>query len=310
MEKETKTFRFEIKEFDDAGQFSGYLATFGNVDGGGDVVDKGAFKKTLKENDAFPLLWGHSAYSPGLIVGAFHGKEDGYGLKVDGEFFDDEDSQKARRKVKRLYERGIKIGLSMGYKTLRWLSDMMDGQSVRRLQEVRLNEGSLTLWPMNELARVDAVKMLENDDEGQESKPFPNEHSARLKNPGLFDEDTFRRKKDGTIYGSIKVPATIAVIWGKLKEHNKPEDNPIPQTLRFPTDDWTVAEAKKWLKDNEIKYLAFEPAEKAGEHSEPEPPKALDQEPRIYSSVVEELERGQAARGRLFGEAVRILEKI
>ena len=309
MEKETKNFRLEIKEFDDAGNFSGYLATFGNVDAGGDVVEKGAFKKTLQENDAFPLLWGHSASSPGLIVGAFHGKEDGHGLKVGGEFFDDEDSQKARRKVKRLYERGIKIGLSMGYKTLRWLSDMMDGQSVRRLQEVRLNEGSLTLWPMNELARVDAVKMLEDDDEDKETKPFPNEHAARLKSPGLFDDDTFRRKKDGTIYGSIKVPATIAVIWGKLKEHNKPEDNPIPQTLRFPTDDWTVAEAKKWLKDNGIKYIAFEPAEKAGEHSDVEPPKALGQEPRIYSPVLEDLEREQAARGRLFGEAVRILEK-
>jgi len=309
MENETKTFRFEIKELDDTGRFSGYLATFGNIDAGGDVVETGAFKKTLKENDAFPLLWGHSASVPGLVVGTFHGKEDNHGLRVDGEFFDDEDSQKARRKAKRLLERGIKIGLSMGYKTIKWLNDLMDGLNVRRLQEVRLNEGSLTLWPMNELARVDAVKAFDDEDDDMESKPFPNEHAARLKSPGLFDGDTFRRKKDGTIYGSIKVPATIAVIWGKLKEHNKPEDNPIPQTLRFPTDDWTVAEAKKWLKDNGVKYIAFEPAEKAGEHSDAEPPKALGQEPRIYSPVLEGLEREQAARGRLFGEAVRILEK-
>lgn len=319
MKNEIKTFRFDIKELDDAGRFSGYLSTFGNVDAGGDVVEKEAFKRTLNNSPAFPLLWGHSASTPGQIVGSFHGKEDNYGLKVGGEFFDDEDSQKARRKVKRLFDRGIKVGLSIGYRAIKWALDTLDGRSIRRLQEIQLNEGSLTLWPMNERALIDMVKAAEDDGEltcpecfglNLGMKPNPNEHSARLKSPDLFDDDTFRRKKDGTIYGSIKVPATIAVIWGKLKEHNKPSDNPIPQALRFPVDDWTVAEAKKWLKDNGIKYIAFEPVEKAGEHSEADPPKALGQDPRLFSPVIEELEREQAAKRRLFGEAMRILEKI
>ncbi|HUV84723.1 MAG TPA: HK97 family phage prohead protease [Methanosarcinales archaeon] len=91
--------------------------------------------------------------------------------------------------------------------------------------------------------------------------PYENEHSARLKDPDDFDPDSFRRKADGTIYGHIKVPETIDVIWGKLKGANKPSDYPIPQALRFPTKDWTVAEAKKWLKDNDIKYISFEAAE-------------------------------------------------
>lgn len=93
-----------------------------------------------------------------------------------------------------------------------------------------------------------------------EEKPYPNEHSARLKDPKLFDPKTYRRKKDGTIYGKIKVPNTISVIWGKLKEHNQPADNPIPQALRFPKENWTVAQAKKWLKDNNVKFIGFEPA--------------------------------------------------
>lgn len=92
------------------------------------------------------------------------------------------------------------------------------------------------------------------------AKPYPNEHSARLKNPDLFDRETFRRKNDGTIYGSKKIPESIAVLWGKLKEHNKPEDNPIPQALRFPTKNWTVNQAKEWLKNNNISYIKFEPA--------------------------------------------------
>lgn len=99
-----------------------------------------------------------------------------------------------------------------------------------------------------------------------EEKPYPHEHSARIKDPDLFDDKTFRRKSDGTIYGKIKVPATADVIWGKLKEHNKPSDNPIPQAIRFPTKDWTEAEAKKWLKDNDVKYERFEPASEKSPH--------------------------------------------
>lgn len=91
-------------------------------------------------------------------------------------------------------------------------------------------------------------------------KPYPNEHAARLRSPGDFNPDTFRRTRDGTIYGSKKVPNTIGVIWGKLKGSDAPDDPPIPQALRFPTKDWTAAAAKKWLSDNKVKHQAFEAA--------------------------------------------------
>jgi len=83
--------------------------------------------------------------------------------------------------------------------------------------------------------------------------PYPNEHSARLRDPDDFNPKTFRRVSGGTIYGKIKVPKTIDIIWGKLKGKDKPKDNPIPQALRFPTKNWTVAKAKKWLKDNNVR---------------------------------------------------------
>ncbi|GAH69526.1 unnamed protein product, partial [marine sediment metagenome] len=91
--------------------------------------------------------------------------------------------------------------------------------------------------------------------------PYANEHSARLRDPDDFDADSFRRTKGGTIYGSKKVPETIGIVWGKLKGKAKPDDPPIPQALRFPTENWTESEAKKWLEDNEIKFVLFEPAE-------------------------------------------------
>lgn len=92
--------------------------------------------------------------------------------------------------------------------------------------------------------------------------PYPNEHSARLQDPKRFNPKNFRRTEGGTIYGRIRVPKTIGIIWGKLKGKDKPSDNPIPQALRFPVKYWTVEKAKKWLKDNNVKYQKFEPAQK------------------------------------------------
>ncbi|NIO84658.1 MAG: hypothetical protein GTN53_29440, partial [Candidatus Aminicenantes bacterium] len=96
--------------------------------------------------------------------------------------------------------------------------------------------------------------------------PFPNEHSARLRNPGDFKEKPdwsragkFRRTAGGTIYGRIKVPATIGIIWGQLKTQSGRAA--APQSLRFPIKNWTAARARAWLKENKVTFIRFEPAE-------------------------------------------------
>lgn len=94
------------------------------------------------------------------------------------------------------------------------------------------------------------------------SKPFPNEHSARLQSPDKFDDESFRRTKGGILYGSKKIPINISIIWGKLKGKSKPTDPPIGQALRFPIKSWTVTKAKKWLSDNDINFISFESAKK------------------------------------------------
>ena len=86
--------------------------------------------------------------------------------------------------------------------------------------------------------------------------PFPNESSSRLENPSKYQK--FKRTKGGIIYGSKKVPQTISIIWGHTK--GEPKDAWHPQTLRFPISDWTPTEAQKWLKDNNINNISFEPA--------------------------------------------------
>ncbi len=109
--------------------------------------------------------------------------------------------------------------------------------------------------------------------------PYPNEHSARLRDPGDFDPDTYRRTDgsgDGTVQG-VKIPTTIAVIWGKLKGKTKPDDPPIAQALRFPTKNWTADKAKSWLSENKVKYIGFEAASGGKEAGED----GAEQEPMI-----------------------------
>jgi ATP-dependent Clp protease protease subunit len=78
--------------------------------------------------------------------------------------------------------------------------------------------------------------------------PLPNEHSARVRDPGDFREDTFRRKN---------IDSGVDIIIGKLKSGG---DEMIAQTYRFKKDKFTVAEAKTWLKDHDVNYISFEPA--------------------------------------------------
>ena len=79
--------------------------------------------------------------------------------------------------------------------------------------------------------------------------PYPNEHSARVRDPGDFQSDSFRRKN---------IEKGIDLILGKLKG----ESSMTTQAYRFDKTIFTVVEAKKWLKDHKINYISFEPAAK------------------------------------------------
>jgi len=79
--------------------------------------------------------------------------------------------------------------------------------------------------------------------------PYTGEHSARVRDPGDFKQDTFRRKN---------IDTGVDIITGKLKSGG---DEMVTQTYRFKVDKFTVKEAKQWLKDNNVEYISFEPAE-------------------------------------------------
>jgi HK97 family phage prohead protease len=279
---EEKTFPFEINALTDEGTFEGYAAIFDTPDAMGEVVERGAFTKTLQEGKTRPMCWYHDTRQP---MGIVELSVDEKGLKVKGEF--DLNVQIAREKHSLMKKKAIR-GISFGFKTIK---DAWEG-TTRRLKEIKLFEVSPVTFGAHPEALVTSVKQW------TEEKPYPNEHSARIKSPDLFDDKTFKRTADGTIYGKVKVPATADVLWAKLKGSAKPSDNPIPQAIRFPTENWTVAQAKKWLKDNNVTYEKFEAASKSFEGA---------------IEFLEEIKSGQevpAARVKLIDNAVLALSAL
>ncbi len=86
------------------------------------------------------------------------------GLLIDGEFFlDQPGGSEAHAIVKKLHAKGVKVGLSIGYKAILWDTDEKEKQTIRRLKEIQLFEGSMTLFPMNDEAYVQAVKETLDD---------------------------------------------------------------------------------------------------------------------------------------------------
>lgn len=150
LEYKTKRVPFELKDFnEETGVFTGYAAVFGNVDAGGDLIQPGAFAKTLKENkDRVKICWQHDPYSP--IGRPIEMKEDKKGLFVKGQISD----TSLGKDVKVLMKDGVINELSIGYDTVK--KEWKDG--IRYLKELKLYEFSPVTWAMNEEALITSVK--------------------------------------------------------------------------------------------------------------------------------------------------------
>ena len=153
-----KSVGFQLEDLksrgDDGWSFTGYCSTFGNVDEGGDVVLRGAFVNTLAHRVP-RLLWQHDMSEPiGKVLGL---SEDDRGLH--GEF-------KLSRTTRghdayQLLKDGAIDSMSIGYIPEDQEFDEKSG--VRQLKSVDLLEISLVSIPMNEEARITAVKAARVD---------------------------------------------------------------------------------------------------------------------------------------------------
>ena len=140
------------------GSFEGYGSVFGVVDTYGDVVERGAFQKSLathRDEGSMPaMLWQHDPREP---VGVWSGmKEDDHGLAVSGHL--NLDTQRGAE-AHALLKQGALRGLSIGYKVPEGGYER-DG-SVYRLKEIELWEVSLVTFPANRAAQIRSAGELE-----------------------------------------------------------------------------------------------------------------------------------------------------
>jgi len=149
---ENKIFNFEVKEIDEeTGLFTGYAATFSkNPDSYGDIIDPGAFKKTLKEGGKrVKILWNHNVMEP--IGKPVTMSEDEKGLLVEGKL--SLGVQRARE-VLSLMKDGVINEMSIGYDTI---TDTVVSK-IRHLKEIRLWDVSPVTFAANSEATIVGVK--------------------------------------------------------------------------------------------------------------------------------------------------------
>ena len=161
VEKESIEIKSSIKAYHDDdedknyGTFEGYGSVFGNKDLGNDVIEAGAFAKSLKRRKPqnVKLLYQHKSDMP---IGVFDEiKEDAHGLVVKGRLAL---KTQAGAEAYELLKMGALDGLSIGFRVNPKEVSYDKRGNKRIIKEVDLMEVSLVTFPMNPQATVRSVK--------------------------------------------------------------------------------------------------------------------------------------------------------
>ena len=135
------------------GYIEGYASKFDEIDHQGEVVRKGAFTKTIAEQDGKIVLSAkHFARGGDLehaVATVVDLKEDDYGLWFKAVWHNDDASQRIRQKVVELRARGTKVASSIGYRPVKWgwIRSPVGDASIMEHTEIALKEITLTLNP-------------------------------------------------------------------------------------------------------------------------------------------------------------------
>jgi len=148
-------FELETKAFGDSGSFEGYASIFGNVDLGGDVIERDAFKEIVKGRDGkVKILNQHNSRDP---IGVAEVNQDAKGLYFKGQLILEAPSA---RSAYALMKGGALEGMSIGYDVLEGGAKILES-GIRQLKALKLWEISPVTFGMNPLAGIDSVKNIQ-----------------------------------------------------------------------------------------------------------------------------------------------------
>lgn len=148
--------QLELKEVGEDGTFRGIASVYGVEDLGGDVIEKGAFTKTIKDNPVVPLLWQHIS---GEVIGEGSLVEQGNKVVLSGKLdLDDPMAVKAYGKIKKKLVKGLSIGFQVIKSTWEEIEKNGVTRLIRHIQELKLWETSIVTFPMLPAAQITRVK--------------------------------------------------------------------------------------------------------------------------------------------------------
>jgi len=181
MRQECKTFQFDRKAVSEVGTFEGFASTFGNVDLGGDVIERGAFDRTLKEwrakgSGQLPaLLFQHDMDDP---IGEFTDMTvSSEGLFVKGKLWiDGPHPDPSALKAHRMLTGNGPKGMSIGF-FAKESERTPNGERV--IKDIELLETSIVTYGMNPKAVITDAKGLFDEDGAVVASPKQIEKALR-----------------------------------------------------------------------------------------------------------------------------------
>jgi HK97 family phage prohead protease len=219
---------------------AGYFAAFNTLDYDEDVIEPGAFEKTISErgpegtNQIFHLF----QHDPWKVLGKPNVlKEDNYGLYFETPIVD---TQLGIDAVK-LYAAKVYNEHSIGYRVMAWAEEERNGVTVRVLKELKLWEGSTVTWGANENTPFVGFKTLDK--------------SEKINQIGIRIERIQKVMKDEKLSADTIAQLKISLeqmadLNKSLDQTNGPDDHP-PRNLTGPSEE----DVKRLVNESVNKYF-------------------------------------------------------
>jgi HK97 family phage prohead protease len=153
MRSERIELKAAVQSAGDNGTFHGVASVYGVIDSDRDVIEKGAFTKTLRERPEVPILWYHDQSE---VIGKGRVYEAGNQILIDGELdLEDPLAAKAHRRMKK----GLVDSLSIGFTIASRDKVTIDRETdVRHIKELKLWEVSVVTFGAHPDAQITSVK--------------------------------------------------------------------------------------------------------------------------------------------------------
>lgn len=223
---QTHPYTLEMKQLTNEGYFEGYASVFHVLDGQGDRIQPGAFRRSLdgyRATGTLPkMLWQHDIHTP---IGTWtHIREDGYGLFVGGRLLLD---LPKGQEAYTLLKSGAVAHLSIGFCIKE--SQKGEGGRERILTDVDLHEISLVTFAANPEAKILDVKSHPKTTLSSSSQPsYPSQPLPQQKGTTM-----------GTFHSAIdrfeSVLANYTATNQKQHDHTQSRLGQLERTLTRPT---------------------------------------------------------------------------